>query len=146
MASTTQAAVKAALKTALLARAVIVSDHVPVSYGEPGDEGRSEQIWIGTAFTEAIEEPRAFRVGLRTEEYSLRVHVENASKPTPEQAEARVALVAAEVEQAVIDSPKLGVAGVSFIRPAGMALKTTESGSNARAIATVTLHVTARLT
>jgi hypothetical protein len=144
--ATTQAAVKAALKTALLARTFIVNNHVPVSYGEPGDEGRSEQIWIGTAFTEQDQEPRAFRPGLREETYTLKVHAENSSQPTPEAAEARVTLLVAEIEQVVIDNPKLGVAGVNWIRPSGGSLKTTEGGDLARSIAVVNLEVKARLT
>lgn len=143
---TTQAAVKSALKTALLARTLIVADHVQVSYGEPGDEGRSEVIWIGTAVTEAPQEQRAFRPGLRNEQYTLRVHVENASNPTPEAAEARVVALVAEVEACVIASPKLGVTGVSWIRPAGTNLQTSESVTPVRSIALVNLEVQARLT
>ena len=144
---TTQAAVKAALKAALLARALIVSDHIQVSYGEPGDEGRSEVIFIGTAAVNQDQEPRAFgSPGKRLEDYVLKVHAENSSKPSPEQAEARVIVLIGEVERAVIESPKLGVDGVSFIIPTGMTLRTSETETGNRAIATVNLSVTARLT
>jgi hypothetical protein len=97
-------------------------------------------------YEEAPQEPRAFGTNLREEEYSLKVHIENATNPTPEKAEARVVELAAEVEQVVIDNPKLGVEGVSWIRPAGVALQTTEGDGSSRAIAVVSLAVKARLT
>jgi hypothetical protein len=119
---------------------------VQILYGEPGDEGRRECIWIDTSYEEAPQEPRAFKPGLREEEYTLKVYVENALNPTAEKAEARVVELAGAVEQVVINNPKLGVAGVSWIRPAGVTLQTTEGDGSSRAIAVVSLAVKARLT
>lgn len=144
MATTTAAAAKAALKAALLTRPFITSGKVQVLYGEPGDEGRRETVWIGTAFSQAPQEQRAFRKGLREEDYTLKVHCE-AQEPTPEKAEARAVLIAAEVEQAVIDNTTLGVANVSWIVPAGVDLQTTEGDGSSRAIAVVSLDAHGRL-
>ena len=142
---TTQAAVKAALKVAVLARTFITNNHIQVLYGEPGDEGRRECIWIGTSFTEAPQEPRAFRKGLRLEEYTLKVRAEAGLDPTPEKAEARAVLLADEVEATIIDSINLGVANVSYISPAGGGLQSTEGDESSRAIATINLQIVARL-
>jgi hypothetical protein len=143
--TTTQAAVKSALKTAILARTLITTDHVQVLYGEPGDTGRRECVWIGTALSPAPQEPRAFRPGLRQEEYTIRIAAENWLLDTPEKAEARAVVLAGEVEACVIANQTLGVTGVSFIMPAGVSTQTTEADGTPRAIATISLMVSARL-
>jgi hypothetical protein len=145
MSTTTQAAVKSALKTTILARSLVVTDHVQVLYGEPGDEGRRECIWIGTAQLQSPQEPVAFRKGRRDEDYIIKVFAENGTKPTPEATEARAVELGAEVEAVVIANGTLGVQGVAWIMPIGVSLQTTETGDGPRSVATISLSVKARL-
>jgi hypothetical protein len=119
---------------------------VQVLYGEPGDEGRRECIWIQTSFQQAPQEQTAMRKGLREEDYIIKVHIENGNLSTPEKAEARVIELAAAVEQVAISDSTLGVLpNGGWIRPAGVDLQTTEFDGT-RAIATVNFSVKARLT
>jgi hypothetical protein len=141
--ASTQAAVKSALKTALLARAGLSG--VQVLYGE-ADEQRREAIWMGASQQNSTQEPEAFRKALRIEDYTLLVHCENGTKPTPEETEARAVALAAEVEAEVITNDTLSVTGVAWIRPAGVELRTTESEDGPVSVATVSLAVKARLT
>src|SRR5262245_18922842 len=121
---TTQPAVKAALQTALLARSFITTNKIQVEYGDPGDAGRREGIFISTAFDLSTLEPLLLRKGKHEEDYVLRVHVLAGLQETPAKTEARAETIAEEVQQAVIDNTTLGVAGVSWIRPAGAELVT----------------------
>jgi hypothetical protein len=142
---TTQPAVKAALQTALLARTFISTNHIQVDYGEPGDSGRREAILISTAFDPTILEPLVLRKGKSEEDYILRVHVLCATLETPAKTEARAEVLAEEVQQAVIDNVTLGVAGVSWIRPAGSELVTEVTADGPSTKLTVLLSVKARL-
>jgi len=107
MAGTTAAAVKAALRAAMLAEAGLAG--VPVSYGEPGDLARSEHIWIGSATT-GDSDLVAFKAGRnrRDESYLVDVVVDVSSMASAETSEARAVELVTVIEEMLADDPKLG--------------------------------------
>jgi hypothetical protein len=142
---TTIVAVKRALRDGLALRPALQG--VLVNYGDPGDRGRREQIWMGR-IQRADQEPVALRQGRRKrdEDYDLWVHIDVASKVTPEDNEARAIEIVQEVESLLADDPSIGnVPGVLWAVVSQMRLNTVETADGPSTSAIVTVNVRGRL-
>ena len=142
MAGTTAAALKSALKTQMTQEAALGG--IPISYGEPGDQARSEHIWIGAA-TDGDMEPASFRSGRtrRDEVYTLDIIVDVTSIGKVEANEARAVLLGTAIEEMLADDPKVGaVTNLLWCVVEGFILDSHETGEGPRS--TYTLKLSAR--
>lgn len=146
MAGTTQAALKANLKTRLAVRPGLSS--VQVGYGDPGGTSRRQRVWLGST-TDGEVEPVALRAGRRRrdETYVLKVHVEViAAHPTPEGNEARAVELVREVEECLADDPTVGaVPNLLWAVVSALGMDTTETPDGPRTVVTLDLTAHARL-
>lgn len=116
---TTQVAVKKALRTALDARPGLTD--VQVSYAKPPTELQDESMWLGPGTSSPKVRQAAFtRVGrpkTMFEAYDFGVVIQVAVRDgrDEEAADERAAVLLAELQQALAESPTLGVAGVHKI-------------------------------
>jgi len=141
MTTSTMAALKANLKTELIARAGLSG--VQVTYGDIGDGQRWESIRLGEIETGA-QNPASLRSGKqrRRESYILHVLVEVIGKPTPEANEARAIVLAGEVEDLVASDPKVSsTPNLLFCYVEGMEMDTSEiAGEGPRTLVDITLQ------
>lgn len=138
-------AVKAALRDSLKTRPALQG--VLVNYGDPGDRGRKEQVWMGR-IERADQEPVALRQGRRKrdEDYDLWVHIDVASKVQAEDNEARAIELVQEVESVLAEDPSLGeVQGVLWAVVREMRVNTVETGEGPSTSAIVIVNVRGRL-
>jgi len=144
MAGTTMAAFKTALVAAITAEGSI---NVPVSYGDPGDLGRREHIWLG-ATTPLESETVSFKAGRkrRQESYSVEVVIEVLNDSHPEDAETRACALSAIIEEMLADDPKVNaVTNLLFAVLEDMEMETTQTGEGVRTVLTMSVRVEARL-
>jgi len=145
MAGTTAAALKTALKTAMAADVGLVN--IPISYGDPGDLGRTEHIWMGAA-EEGSSEPTGMRSSRkrREEEYVFDVVVEVSSKARPESNEARAVVLGTIIEELIADDPKISnTTNLLWVMLDSFELDTTELSEGPRTVFTLTLRAKGRL-
>jgi len=145
MAGTTAAALKSALKTAMAAEASLAG--VPITYGEPGDQARSEHIWIGAA-TDGDQELASFRSGRkrRDETYNLDIVVDVTSIGKVEANEARAVLLGTVIEEMLADDPKVGsVTNLLWCIVDSFELDSHETAEGPRSTYTLTLSARGRL-
>jgi hypothetical protein len=145
MAGTTAAALKAALKTAMIAEAGLSG--VPVSYGEPGDTARTEHIWIGAA-TAGDSDLVAFKSGRtrRDESYTVDVVVDVSSMDSAETSEARAVVLVTVIEEMLADDPKLNdVPNLLWCIVESWDLSTQEGAQGPRSVMRLTLKARGRL-
>ena len=112
MNSSTVAAVKTAIITALAARAGLAG--VQVEYADPAKHRQDELIYFGN--TRGRHEIAAIRAGRkpRNETYTLDLYIGAVKRgETVSAAEDRVAALLAEVEGLVADDPQLTAAGLA---------------------------------
>lgn len=145
MAGTTAAALKSALRAAMLAEVALSG--VPVSYGEPGDTARTEHIWIGAA-TAGDSEPTAFKSGRtrRDEAYTVDVVVDVSSMASPETSEARAVVLVTAIDEMLADDPKLNeVPNLLWCVLESWDLSTQEGAQGPRTVMRLTLKARGRL-
>lgn len=143
MATSTIVSTKRALVDHLQGRPAL--NGVQVTYADPGDRARAEQVWLGEVRT-AEQEPVSLRSGRkqRNESYELDV-ICDALKATAETAEARCLELVAELEE-LLAAATLDAPGVLWATVTDMRLKTAETANGPLARAVVTVTVRARLT
>ena len=131
MASTTIYEVKAALLTKLKAESDLSG--IQITYGDPGQAGRREFIFIGDV-TASGQDPESLSSGRRRriESYTLDVIVSVQSKPQGlQENEQRAVVLASAVENVVADNPTLSsLDGLMFIECAGMSVTSNEAGAD----------------
>lgn len=138
--------VKAGLIQALRGRPGLSG--VLITYADPGDKGRREQMFC-TDVRRAEQEPASFRSGRkhRDEEYELDLVVDCSSKTSPEATEARCMEMVAEVEDELAEDQTVrGTPGVLWATVTDLRLSTQETGDGPVSRALVTITVRARLT
>jgi len=131
MASTTIYSVKSTLLTKLKAESDLSG--IQITYGDPGQAGRRECIFIGDV-TASGQDPESLSSGRRRriESYTLDVIVSVQSKPQGlQENEQRAIVLASAVENVVADNPTLSsLDGLMFIECAGMSVSSNEAGAD----------------
>ena len=129
MASTTIYSVKSTLLTKLKAESDLSG--IQITYGDPGQAGRRECIFIGDV-TASGQDPESLSSGRRRriESYTLDVIVSVQSKPQGlQENEQRAIVLASAVENVVADNPTLSsLDGLMFIECSGMSVTSNEAG------------------
>lgn len=146
MTGTTMAACRAAL-VVLLDGDVSIGD-VPVSYGEPGDLGERQHIWVGAAVTNDQEiRGMASIPTKRVEDYSFPLHVEVIGyRSTSRANEAQAVVLSAAIETLVAADPTLGgVTNLLWCYVGGIDLDTTEHPDGVRTTLEMTMLAKGRL-
>jgi len=133
MAGTVAAALRAALVDALDP----LLDPVNVHYGSPGDLGRTETVWMGSARDDATDSSQ--RVGAlgvpvrRSEELHMDLVVEVMSKTTARASEARAVALGLIFEEYLAANPTIGgVTNLLWCIVEGMELDTAETADGPR--------------
>jgi len=143
--TSTMAAFKAALKAAIAADAQLAG--VQVAYGDPGDKGRKEAVWLGESVLGEVE-PASMRSGQkrRREDYEVSVTIEVMSKRTPEASETRAILISGEIEDLLAADTTVGAVPNllwAFVR--GLEMETSEGADGPRTVIDLTIGVVADL-
>lgn len=146
MAGTTMAAVKANLKTALLARAGLSG--VKVTYGHPGGNATGREIiWLGSTNTEGTQTVPSMRAGTkrRHEDYTLNVYIEVLGH-SPEKCEQRACSISAEIEDYIAsDTSVNSTPGVAWAIVTGMEMDTAETVDGSRTVIRIQVSVKGNL-
>jgi len=145
MAGTTAAALKTALITAMGNEAAL--DGIPKAYGDPGELGRTEHIWIGAA-TDGESFNPTFRAGRkrREEEYTIDVTVMVSSMARPEINEARAVTIGTVIAEMLADDPQVNaVTNLMWCALDAWELDTIETGEGPQTTYTLTLRAKGRL-
>jgi len=145
MTVSTMAALKSAIKAAIAADTDLAG--VQVYYGDPGDKGRRECIWLGASSLGEQEHP-AMKAGKkrRREDYDLTVIIEVMSKRTPEASEARAVLLCGEVEDLLAADTTVGsVPNLLWAYVSDMEMNTTEGVDGPRSVIDLTIRAVADL-
>lgn len=147
MAGSVMAAVKAALVTQLAALPSLAG--VQVTYADPGEVARKENIWFGRV-RDNDHEPVALKAGRRRREenFTLDCMVEvGGTRLSPQASEERAIALGTAIEEHLADYPKLqdAVDGVAFCVISGMELFTDQTTNGPRTVLTINIDVKARL-
>ena len=146
MTGTTIAACRAALVD-LLDGDVSIGD-VPVSYGDPGNIGERQHIWLGATVT-GDQEPRAMASvpTKRVEDYTFPLWIEVIGyRKTSRLNEGRAAVLAAAIETLVAADPTLGgVTNLTWCIVSGMDFDTDETVDGPRTTVEITMSAKGRL-
>jgi hypothetical protein len=137
---------KLAIVSSLKARPALTG--VLISYADPGDKSRREQIFCSEVRV-SEQSPVALKTGRRKrdEEYEIDVIVDCYSKTTPSSAETRCMEMVAELEDELADDTTIqGTDGILWATVTDMRLRTTETGDGPYARAIITITVRGRLT
>ena len=123
------------VKSTLLTKLKADSDlsGIQITYGDPGQAGRRECIFIGDV-TASGQDPESLSSGRRRriESYTLDVIVSVQSKPQGlQENEQRAIVLASAVENVVADNPTLSsLDGLMFIECACMSVSSNEAGAD----------------
>lgn len=146
MTGTTMAAVRAAVVD-LIDGDISIGD-VPVSYGDPGNIGERQHIWLG-ATVEAEQEIRSMAATptKRVEDYTFPLVIEvGGSYGSPRATEAQAVVLSAAIETLIAADPTLGgVTNLLWCIVAGIELDTSEGGDGARTTLEMTIAAKGRL-
>lgn len=123
------------------------SDAVPVSYGEPGDLGRSEHIWIGaTASIDQEQRALAATPTKRVEDFTFPLMIEVIGYTTARACEAQAAALSQVIETLVAADPTIGgVDGLLWMMVTAIELDTSEHVDGPRTTLELTMAGKARL-
>lgn len=141
--TTTVAAYRAAIVAAAAADADISGARVQVEYWEPGDDRREEVIWLGNVTESGDSEDVYLKSGRRRrhETYELTLHIQVASRQTPQVNEARAAEIVGWLEDILALDTTLSVSGVLWAIPTGFEWNTDMSGAGGTPRTTVEMTV-----
>ena len=145
MTGTTMAAVRAAVVD-LIDGDVSIGD-VPVSYGEPGNLGERQHIWVG-ATVSVDQEIRAMAATptKRVEDYTFPLMIEVIGYPTPRTNEAQAVVLSAAIETLIAADPTIGgVTNLLWCIVTGIELDTTEHVDGPRTTLEMTLTAKGRI-
>ena len=146
MAGTVAAALRAALVDALDS---LVAP-VPFHYGAPGDLGRTETIWMGSAreaSTDGSQDVRQLGVPVRRrEDLRMDLVIEVMSKNTARASEARAVALGLIIEEYLADNPTVGgVTNLLWCLVDGVQLDTNETADGPRTTLVYSLRTLADL-